>query len=399
MADSDEVARPQVSNRDLNEVHDRLVSWLAGRLPDGADPQVSELSIPATNGMSSETLLFDATWTEGGEPRSERCVVRMRPSLEAKPVFPTYDLDKQYRVMTLVGERCGVPVPKLLWNEPDEAPLGAPFFVMGRAEGAAPPDVMPYTIDSWLLKADPADRRRLQEASVAIVAEIHGIEATAEEIAFLQLEQPGESALRRHLNDLKAFYEWGIEGRRVPLLDRAFTWLEENFPEDPGADVISWGDARIGNILYVDFAPTAVLDWEMAAVGPRELDLAWMVFIHDFFQDIATRYGGLPGIPDLLRREDVYAQYERITGHTPANTNYFEVYSAVRHGVVMARIAHRQEFFGERAMPENLDETVLHRALIEKMLEGTYWDSLAASAASAAPAGTTDTPDAAEAAQ
>lgn len=396
MADSEEVARPQVSNRDLNEVHDRLVSWLAGRLPDGADPQVSELSIPATNGMSSETLLFDATWTEGGEARSERCVVRMRPALEAKPVFPTYDLDKQYRIMTLVGERCGIPVPKLLWNEPDEAPLGAPFFVMARAEGAAPPDVMPYTIDSWLLKADPADRRRLQEASVAIVAEIHGIAATPEEIEFLQLEQPGDSALRRHLNDLKAFYEWGIEGRRVPLLDRAFAWLDDNFPEDPGADVISWGDARIGNILYVDFAPTAVLDWEMAAVGPRELDLAWMVFIHDFFQDIATRYGGLPGIPDLLRREDVYAQYERLTGHTPVNTHYFEVYSAVRHGVVMARIAHRQAFFGERVMPEDLDETVLHRALIEKMLEGTYWDSLSADAGTTDTTGTTGTAEAAK---
>ncbi|MDI2132571.1 phosphotransferase family protein [Yinghuangia seranimata] len=387
MADSDAPARPQVSTRDLAEVHDQLVAWLASRLPEGADPQVSELSIPSTNGMSSETLLFDASWTEDGATRTERCVVRMRPALDAKPVFPTYDLDKQYRVMSLVAERCGVPVPKLLWNEPEEAPLGAPFFVMRRADGSAPPDVMPYTIDSWLLKADAADRRRLQEASVAVVADIHQIDVTADEMAFLQLEQPGDSALRRHLNDLKAFYEWGIEGRRVPLLDRAFQWLEDNFPEERGEDVISWGDARIGNILYVDFAPTAVLDWEMAAVGPRELDLAWMVFIHDFFQDIATRYGGLPGIPDLLRREDVYRQYTELTGYQPRDTNYFEVYAAVRHGVVMARIAHRQEHFGERVMPENLDETVLHRGLIEQMLEGTYWDNLpAAPGAPADPA-------------
>ncbi|MGA4545441.1 phosphotransferase family protein [Uniformispora flossi] len=396
MADSDAPARPQVSTRDLAEVHDRLVDWLATRLPDGADPQVSELSIPSTNGMSSETLLFDAAWTEEGETRTERCVVRMRPALDAKPVFPTYDLDKQYRVMSLVGERCGIPVPKLLWNEPGEDALGAPFFVMRRADGSAPPDVMPYTIDSWLLKADPADRARLQEASVAIIAAIHEIEHTAEDIAFLQFDQPGDTALRRHLNDLKAYYDWGMEGHPVPLLDRAFTWLEDNFPADAGPDVISWGDARIGNILYVDFTPTAVLDWEMAAVGPRELDLAWLVFIHDFFQDIASRYGGLPGIPDLLRREDVYARYAELTGHTPRNTNYFEVYSAVRHGVVMARIAHRQKHFGEREMPENLDETVLHRALIEAMLDGTFWDSLpvgstsATSAASEAPEGSED---------
>ncbi|HSA53795.1 MAG TPA: phosphotransferase family protein [Yinghuangia sp.] len=376
MADSAAVPRPQVSNRDLAEVHDRLVAWLAGRLPAGADPRISELSVPATNGMSSETLLLDASWSGEDGPQTESCVVRMCPAPEAKPVFPAYDLDKQYRVMALVGERSGVPVPHLLWNEPDEGPLGAPFFVMRRAAGSAPPDVMPYTIDSWLLKASPAERRRLQEASVAVVADIHRITATPDETAFLALDRPGDTALQRHLADLEAFYVWGTEGRRVPLLDRAFAWLREHLPDDTAPDVISWGDARIGNILYVDFTPTAVLDWEMAAVGPRELDLAWMVFIHDFFQDIAVRHGGLPGIPDLLRREDVYAQYERLTGHTPAHTRYFEVYAAVRHGAVMARIAHRQVFFGERTMPENPDETIPHRALIERMLDGTYWDDL-----------------------
>ncbi|WP_406299104.1 phosphotransferase family protein [Embleya sp. NBC_00888] len=385
MADSDAPARPQVSTRDLAEVHERLVAWLAGRLPTGADPRVSELSTPSTNGMSSETLLFDAAWTEDGAIRTERCVVRMRPALEAKPVFPTYDLDKQYRVMSLVAERCGVPVPKLLWEEPGEAAPGAPFFVMRRADGSAPPDDVPYTIDSRLLKAAPADRARLQEESVRIIAEIHQICATDDEIAFLQLDQPGGTTLRRHLNDLKAYYAWGMEGRPVPLLDRAFAWLEANFPEDAGPDVISWGDARIGNILYVDFAPTAVLDWEMAAVGPREIDLAWMIFAHDFFQDLAARYGGLPGIPDLLRREDVYSRYAELTGHTPRNTRYFEVYAAVRHGVLMARVARRQEHFGERAVAENRDETVFQRVLIERMLDGTFWDNLP-SAPAPAPA-------------
>ncbi|MGC0421484.1 phosphotransferase family protein [Embleya sp. AB8] len=373
MADPDEVTRPQTSTRDLATVHDQLLAWLTGRLPEGAEPEVSELAAPSGNGMSSETLLFDATWTTAGGRHTERCVVRMRPSMDAKPVFPTYDLDKQFKVMTLVGERCAIPVPTLLWNEPDAGPLGAPFFVMRRAEGAAPPDVMPYTMDGWLLAATPEQQRRLQRESVAIVAAIHGIEASADEIAFLQYPGPGESALRRHLDDLRAWYEWGIEGQRVPLLDRAFAWLEDNFPAETGPDVISWGDARIGNILYVDFAPTAVLDWEMAAVGPRELDLAWMIFIHAFFQDIATRYG-LPGLPDLMRTEDVCAQYERRTGHAPRDMRYFEMYAAVRHGVVMARIAHRQWHFGEREQPADPDETVLHRGLIEAMLAGTYWE-------------------------
>ena len=32
--------------------------------------------------------------------------------------------------------------------------------------------------------------------------------------------------------------------------------------------------ARIGNVMYKDFEPVGVLDWEMAALGPREMDIA-----------------------------------------------------------------------------------------------------------------------------
>ena len=55
--------------------------------------------------------------------------------------------------------------------------------------------------------------------------------------------------------------------------------------------MLNWGDARVGNILYRDFAPIAVLDWEMATVGPREVDLAWMIFLHAFFHDMAVTFG------------------------------------------------------------------------------------------------------------
>ena len=61
---------------------------------------------------------------------------------------------------------------------------------------------------------------------------------------------------------------------------------------------MSWGDSRIGNILYRDFVPAAVLDWEMAGLGPRELDLAWLVYSHRVFQDIAGSMG-LPGTARL----------------------------------------------------------------------------------------------------
>ena len=90
---------------------------------------------------------------------------------------------------------------------------------------------------------------------------------------------PAGDALRAHVEGQRQYYQWALldDGFRIPIIDRSFEWLEEHWPADPGPDVLSWGDARIGNIIYDEFTPVAVLDWEMAGFGPREIDL---VLVH-----------------------------------------------------------------------------------------------------------------------
>ncbi len=72
--------------------------------------------------------------------------------------------------------------------------------------------------------------------------------------------------------------------------------------------MFSWGDARIGNMMFEDFTPVAVLDWEMASIGPREIDIGWMIYIHRFFQDMVEDLG-MPGMPHILRRDTVADLY------------------------------------------------------------------------------------------
>ena len=82
--------------------------------------------------------------------------------------------------------------------------------------------------------------------------------------------------MRRNLDWLKAWYEFAVPDiGRSPLVERALEWLEANWPDDVAATepVLIWGDSRIGNVLYEDFRPVAVLDWEMATLGPREMDV------------------------------------------------------------------------------------------------------------------------------
>ena len=368
------VVRPRTSTRDHGELHRRLVAWLATKV---TDPEVSALEVPASNGMSSETVLFEAAWRDGaGAAVRQGCAARLRPDPSAVPVFPVYDLERQFRVMRLVAERTGVPVPRTLWMEPDPGPIGSPFFVMERVEGVVPPDIMPYPFGSWLSEATPSEQRRLQDASVGVLAALHGAEVGPEDVAFLAFDHPGDSALRRHLAEQRAYYEWVVaDGARSPLIERTFAWLEDHWPADEGPTVISWGDARIGNMLYRDFEPVAVLDWEMVGLGPREIDLGWMVYLHRFLDDIALQ-AGLPGMPQFMRLDDVAATYEARSGHTPRHLDFFTMYAALRHAIVMSRVARRQVLFGEIEAPGDPDDMIMHRPTLEAMLEGRYWDSL-----------------------
>lgn len=369
--------RPQTSTRDLGDLVRRLESWIASRLPAGAEPHVSGLEVPTSNGMSSETVLFDASWREGDRARSRSLVARLAPEVSAVPVFRVYDLERQFRVMQLVAAKSSVPVPGVFGCEPDPTPLGTPFFVMERIEGKVPPDVMPYNFGSWLSEATPEEQARLQGSTVGILAKVHAIEDAERTFALLSSANPGQTALRRHVTDQESYYRWVAGDLRSPLLEKCFAWLEEHWPREEGPTVLSWGDARIGNVLYRGFEPVAVLDWEMAALGPPELDLGWLVFLHRFFEDIAAQ-SGLPGMPYFLRREDVAATYQALTGYTPRDLDFYTMYAALRHGIIMSRVARRSVRFGEATMPDDVDDTIMHRPTLEAMLAGTYWPRLAA---------------------
>lgn len=260
------------------------------------------------------------------------------------------------------------------WLEEDPGPLGAPFFVMERVPGRVPPDVMPYTYEgNWLHAASDAEREHLEAATIGLLARLHD-QVPVTEVQFLTL--PGEGdALRRHVTAQRAYDDWVVDGRaRSPLIEQAFDRLEQLWPHDPCPPVLNWGAARIGNVIYDGFDPVAVLDWEMAALAPREVDLGWTVYLHRFFQDLTVAFGQ-GGLPGFLRRDRIESRYAELTGHTPHDMEFFTLYAAaLRHAIVMLRIAYRQAHFGEVAVPADPDTLILHHGSLRAMVQGSYWD-------------------------
>jgi aminoglycoside phosphotransferase (APT) family kinase protein len=357
------------SSRDHDRVRDGLARALAARIPEGTEHSVDGISGTSSNGMSSETLLFDASWTEGGERSTQHLVARVAPMAGDVPVFPTYDLPGQFETIRAVAALTDVPVPPAWWCEPDDSVIGSPFFVMGRVDGEVPPDIPPYNFgESWLYTAAKAQQDRLQESTVAVLAELHSIPEPEKHFAHLLGQFDGDTALRRHVAGRMQWYDFAArDSGRSNLLDKGFAWLEEHWPAQESPAVFCWGDSRIGNVMYRGFEPSAVLDWEMAGLGPPETDLAWMGYLHQMFEDMAVTYG-FPHMPDFMRMDDLAGTYERLTGHTPRDLDWYVRYSAIQLGIVYLRTGMRSVHFGERDAPADADELILNAEPLARLL-------------------------------
>lgn len=362
------------SQRDPDAVGNGITAWLAARPDTPDDVALVELHKPDGNGMSSDTVLFTVRWDGAERP----LVARVEPSTDDLPVFPSYDLGLQRRIMELVATETDAPVPVPVFGSDDPAIVGAPFFVMDRIEGRVPPDVLPYTFpgDGWMLTASAEDHDRLERSTTRTIATIHEITPATHDLAFLEHDEPGGSAMERHLAHWEAYKGWATAERSSPLLDEGFEWLRDNLPDDLGDARLCWGDARVGNLMLdARFEVVAVLDWEMASIAPPEIDLGWLTYLHRFFQDLTTDLGEA-GLPELLRPSTVSRLYAEASGRTPGSLLWPMAYAAIRHGVIMRRVGERMIAFGEREPVDDLEELILHRAHLRRMLDGTYWDDV-----------------------
>ncbi len=368
-----EVSHLQRSGRDTSTIPAVLSQWLSTTMPGGVTPEVTVESGIDSNGMSSETIIVTGRWIIDGAPVEQTWVARVAPTAQDVPVFPAYRMDHQFEVLRLVSELTDVPVPQVRWIEPTGELIGSPFFLMDLVEGVVPPDVMPYTFGGNWFADSPADRQReLQDATVAVLAALHAIPDAASTFGFLtDADPPGDNPLRRHFGWLKDWYGFAVPDiGRSELVERALVWLEGNFPDEvaTGEPVLSWGDSRIGNVLYRDFRPVAVLDWEMATIGPRELDVAWIIFAHMVFQELAG-LAGLPGLPEVLREDDVRDTYQRLSGVELGDLRWFYVYSAVIWCVVFMRTGARRVHFGEIDKPDDVETLFYHGGLLRRLLD------------------------------
>jgi aminoglycoside phosphotransferase (APT) family kinase protein len=318
--------------RDLDTLAGQLAAWLTPRIDGASDVRVENLSYPHGAGRSHETILFDVSWSAGGQRQSQSCVVRIKPSRHT--VFPDDLFEQQHQVMKVLHEQGRVKVAQPLWFEADPSLLGAPFFVMQRVAGRVAVSIPPYAQEGWVAEATPAQRRRMWESGVRQLAAVQGTPLSS--VQFLRGPAGAEDGLAQEWDKYVRFVEWISQERRWPVFERALDRLRANWPTNQPAGLV-WGDARLGNIMFDEnFEAAAVMDWEQPSLGGALQDLAWWVTVSE------TMHGAAPGRPHLEgmgTRDETIALWSELTGISAADIGWYEDFTHLKMSCTGIRLA------------------------------------------------------------
>lgn len=318
--------------RDLDELSRQLGSWLACQMPQATELRVANLSYPSGAGMSHETILFDACWKEGGRNVTEGLVARVKPT--ANMVFPDDLFTEQYRLMRVLHENKWVPVAEPRWIEQDDAVVGAPFFIMRKLVGRVPISRPPYAQVGWIAEATPAQRARLWENGVRMLASVQKVPLS--EVSFLEGKEDARSGLGQEWDKYARFVEWVSQDRRWPVLDAALEQLRGRWPRNQPPGLV-WGGAELVNMMFDDnFDVVAVMDWEQPSLGGALHDLAWWLFMSDMKHSAGS---GRPHLEGMGTREETIDLWRECTGIPTDDIDWYEDFMALKIGCLATSTA------------------------------------------------------------
>ena len=328
---SERIVAPQT--RDLDGFAVGLGSWLAQRIEGAQDLRLDHIAYPRGAGQSHETILFDASWRQGGERREQGLVARIKPTRHL--VFPDDLFTEQYRLMTVLHAQGRVRVAAPYWLEEDPSLLGAPFFVMERKRGRVPVSLPPYGQVGWVADARPDQRARMWESGVRQLAAIQATPLSS--VDFLRGTRDGaREGLAQEWDKYRRFIAWAAEGDHRRVLEAGMERLERAWPKNQPAGLV-WGDARLGNMMFDDaFEVVAVMDWEQPSLGGALQDLAWWLVLSELHHAATSTRPYLQG---MGTRAETIALWREITGVSTDAIEWYEEFVQLKMACCSLRTA------------------------------------------------------------
>ena len=308
---------------DLEKIRVNLESWLREKLPDAQQLTLGDLSFPQESGESSVSLILKAN-IKGEE---KRFICRMKP--RDSQVFTDHDLPLQYNLMKIAGEN-GIPVPPLLGFEADTTLVESDFYIMGFVDGQIPTDNPPFAFGSWVTELSDGERSTMWRNGLETLANIHQINLDDYDISGIPVSAENASPAQHEIDKFNNMLTSDRKESMSPVLASAMQFINENAPVD-GPRRLCWGDSRVGNVIWKDLKPNAVIDWEMAGIGDPLQDVSWWYWI-DYVNCVGFGLERLGGLPTLA---EMYEQWHVLTGLPTHHCDYYDLFSVVRYGIIL----------------------------------------------------------------
>jgi aminoglycoside phosphotransferase (APT) family kinase protein len=345
-----------------DEVQARLRDWLEANVNGWSNVKLRPLAISLGSGFSAEIFFVDADYDDAAGTQSRTLVVRRQPT-DFEVVLGS-SLALQGNMMAALDRLQVTPVPEWVGMELNPDILDMPFLVMGRVEGQSATQRPNYNSAGWLADMSPAERGRSWQNAVEAFAQMSKIDWQKDGFDFLANADWGAPGLDQYLGHLEAWYHGCRKDRAMPYVDAAMDYIRAHQPTGTPVNVL-WGDSTPSNVMFAaDGSVNALIDWELAALGPSELDLAWWLY----FDDLFSRRFGVERLKGLPTREETIAIWETAVGRKAEHLDYFDVVVALRMALVVVGAFDRQVGIGNiTADNKSLDANLMTTYLAERL--------------------------------
>jgi aminoglycoside phosphotransferase (APT) family kinase protein len=308
----------RLGSTSVEEWNRRLTTFIAAQADVHTPVDVVDVRPVETGaGSSSGTLLFEARWNGQSQP----LVLKFAPE---RGLFHSYDIPAQVRIQRAL-EQSGVPVAHQYWMDAGGEHLGVAGYVMQRVDGEGAP--IAWQTSGVIAVATPAERRSMLRDYIHTLAKIHAVDWRSLGLEFLEQRTAADKPIQREI----AWYWAALTSRGMPGAAQRFGdihgWLLANEPDIP-APVLCHGDTNLTNNLFRNGRLRAVIDWEMAFLGTPECDLSYAASL---LTPLGQDYVPLEGIPTIA---EFYAEYERVSGRTLIDLDYYRLFSTLRTAIV-----------------------------------------------------------------
>ncbi|WP_417513803.1 phosphotransferase family protein [Minwuia sp.] len=292
---------------DLNELAEEATRFVATTW--GADHTVAHFG-PMEDGHAGLSFGFSVM---RGDREVEGVILRLAPKGVRRS--GNTDVYRQAPLLRALG-KAGVAVPPVLHAQSTEDWFGTPFVMTRRLPGR--------TMIIW----EPAAEfdGRIADCwlkSARELATIHRFDWRRELPAWEAPRDMGDEIARwSGILERTDEEDWKAAGRRVAQRLQAL-------PLQPSPIGLFHGDYQPGNVLFDGERISAILDWELAGIGPQLLDIGWLLMMGDP-QSWAPDWAA-PGVPPVA---DLVIAYETAMGESFDSIPYFQALSCFIFGVI-----------------------------------------------------------------